>query len=276
MGLEPSTDPSAMHGFNVTLPTTSTKRITACIWKTSRDFATRTSLNTPVFGTPHLSNNHPPWARHSPKSQFYPPHPTLTESNLPSQRGKVFIVTGGYSGVGLHLTQILYAQHGTIYIAGRSQSQALIAITSIKALFPDSEGSLVFLPLDLADLSTIKASADEFLSKEKKLDVLWNNAGVSLPPAGSASAQGHELQIATNCLGPHLFTQLLLPALIAAAERAPAGTVRVVWTSSLVVDLSAPKGGIHIPDLTNPSTSKSKIPRLPLLPLQNRKLLPRL
>jgi len=42
---------------------------------------------------------------------------------------------------------------------------------------PSSKGDLVFLRLDLDDLTTIKSSAQEFLSKEKQLDVLWNNAG---------------------------------------------------------------------------------------------------
>lgn len=61
-----------------------------------------------------------------------------------------------------------------------------------------------------------------------------------------------ELQLATNCLGPYLFTQLLLPQLHAAAESSPPGSVRVIWTSSLIVDLSAPTGGVHIPDLASP------------------------
>lgn len=52
-----------------------------------------------------------------------------------------------------------------------------------------------YLSLDLDDLGTIKMSADEFLSKEERLDVLWNNAGVMVPPAGSKTKQvGHSLQ----------------------------------------------------------------------------------
>jgi NAD(P)-dependent dehydrogenase (short-subunit alcohol dehydrogenase family) len=50
-------------------------------------------------------------------SQFFPPKPTLTEANLPSQKGKVCIVTGGYSSVGLELCTILYQADGKVYLA---------------------------------------------------------------------------------------------------------------------------------------------------------------
>ncbi|KAK6598106.1 short-chain dehydrogenase [Botrytis cinerea] len=56
------------------------------------------------------------------------------------------------------------------------------------------------------------------MKKETKLDVLWNYAGVSQPALGSLSKQGVELQMATNCLGPLLFTQCLLPCLKAAVK----------------------------------------------------------
>ena len=102
-----------------------------------------------------------------------------------------------------------------------------------------SAGHLEYLPLKLDDLSTIKASAEAFKAKESKLDVLWNNAGVFLPPTGSVSKQEYELQMATNCVGPLLFTQLLLLSLQSAAHESQPGSVRFVWTASLVVDMNA-------------------------------------
>ena len=191
-------------------------------------------------------------------SQFFPPRPTITEANLPSQEGKVFIVTGGTSGVGFELCAIIYQARGKVYLAGRSESNAESAISKIKALFPTSPGELVFLSIHLDDLATIKPAVEAFTATESKLDVLFNNAGVSLPPLGSVSVQGHELQMATNCLGHYLLTQLLLPTLLHTAESAPPATVRVIWTSSIVVDLSAPKGGINISDLTNPPADQQK------------------
>lgn len=84
-----------------------------------------------------------------------------------------------------------------MYIAGRREEVGLDAIKSIKAAHPDSQGRLEFLQLDLADLSTIKASADAFLAKESRLDVLWNNAGVMNVPKGDS---GLTKQVSLLCL----------------------------------------------------------------------------
>lgn len=84
-------------------------------------------------------------------------------------------------------------------------------------------------------MTTIRASADEFLAKETRLDVLWNNAGVMVPPQGSKTAQGYELQLGTNCIAPFLFTQCLYPILVKTAKIASKGSVRVVWLASSAI-----------------------------------------
>lgn len=174
---------------------------------------------------------------------FWIEPPPLTEANLPSQSGRVFIVTGGYAGVGLELCKILYAAHGTVYVAGRSASKASSAIAAMRSAHPNSTGRLEFLEVDLSDLRTIKPAADAFLSRESRLDVLTNNAGVMMPPQGSRSAQAHELQLGTNCLGPYLLTKLLTPLMDTTASSAPAGSVRVTWAGSLAVDALSPSPG---------------------------------
>lgn len=58
---------------------------------------------------------------HSLYTQWFPPKPTLTEENVPSQHGRVFIVTGGNAGVGFELCKILYGTGATIYMASRSE-----------------------------------------------------------------------------------------------------------------------------------------------------------
>lgn len=193
-------------------------------------------------------------------SQIFPPPPTLTEVNLPSQKGKVFIVTGGYSGVGFELCRTLYRVGGTVYLAGRSEEKALDTIAKIKSLCtPTSpDGNIIFLPLSLDDLRTIKPAVKRFTTAESRLDVLFNNAGVSNPPQGT-SLQGHDMELATNCLGPHLFTQLLLPILRrSTAETTPIASVRVIWTASIVVDAFALETGIEIAELFQKDADKSR------------------
>ncbi|KAI1147021.1 short-chain dehydrogenase [Nemania diffusa] len=179
---------------------------------------------------------------------IFPGEPPLTEENLGTQKGKVFIVTGANTGLGKELAQILYAKHAKVYIAARSEAKAAAAMDAIRALHPASTGALVYLPLDLNDLSTIKASAEAFLAQEQRLDVLWNNAGVMVPPAGTVTAQGYELQLGVNNVATFLFTRLLYPVLVATAAEEKGGSVRVVWVSSDAAN-GAPKPAIDFSNM---------------------------
>lgn len=170
------------------------------------------------------------------RSSIFPAGAPLTEKNLPNQSGKVFIVTGGSGGIGKELIDILYQSNAKVYVAARSKTKAEEVIAEVTKEHPASKGALIFLPLQLDDLTTIKASAEEFLSKENRLDVLFNNAGVMVPPHGSKTKQGYELQIGVNNLAHFLFTQFLLPVLQTTAKIAPKNTVRVIWVSSSAAD----------------------------------------
>ncbi|KAI9711302.1 MAG: hypothetical protein M1820_002289 [Bogoriella megaspora] len=174
---------------------------------------------------------------------YFIPKPTLTGDNLPDQKGRVLIVTGGYAGCGRELCKILYQRNGTVYVAGRSPEKARKAIDSIKQEVPKSEGRLEFLKVDFADLSSIKPAVEEFTSKESSLHCLTNNAGVMMPPEGSKTEQGYELQMGTNCLGPYLFTKLLLPTLQRTAANSPTASVRVTWAASFGTEIMSPKPG---------------------------------
>lgn len=92
-----------------------------------------------------------------------------------------------------------------------------------------------FLHLDLADLQTIKQTAEAFLEAETRLDIIWHNAGVMAPPEGSVSKQGYELSFATNVLGPFLLQHFLTPILLKTAEEivAPKRSVRTCWAASV-------------------------------------------
>lgn len=160
---------------------------------------------------------------------------------------KVFVITGSTAGVGKELAQILYSRNTKVYVAARSTEKASTMIAHTQAKHPESEGELIFLYLDLADLNQVKNSANEFLSKEQRLDVLWNNAAVMAPPEGSVTKQGYELQLGTNALGPFLFTKLLTPLLCQTAKST--GSVRVIWVSSSAAELQSPNGGLDMSNL---------------------------
>lgn len=158
-------------------------------------------------------------------------------------------MTGASSGVGKDLATILYQHNATVYLATRSETKTTDAIKEIKAKHPESKGEAIFLKLELDDLTTIKKSAQEFLAKESRLDVLWLNAGVMTPPQGSKTKQGYELQLGTNNLGHFLFEQLLLPVIKQTAKTAPKNSVRIIWVSSSGAD-GAPKPAVDFDNIT--------------------------
>ena len=137
----------------------------------------------------------------------------------------------------------MYSKNAKVYIAARSEDKANRAIADIKKAWPQSRGSLIFQHLDLSDLSTIKSSAENFVSRERKLHVLFNNAGIQASGSDgpTKTAQGHEIHLGVNVVGTFLFTKLLTPTLVATAKSEPPNTVRVVWVSSLGLEMIGEK-----------------------------------
>ncbi|KAI7777981.1 uncharacterized protein LA080_002893 [Diaporthe eres] len=187
--------------------------------------------------------------------QFFPPAPSFTENDVVpgSQVGRVFIVTGANTGIGLSLVKLLYPTGATIYLAGRSLDKIRDAIADIaSSSSPATPAQLKVLHLDLLDLATVKAAAASFSSQEARLDSLWNNAGTNLPTQ-NLTKQDLEVHIGANCVAPLLFTQELLPLLHAAARSAPVDSVHIIWTGSLHIDMTAPKDGIDFTRIDHPT-----------------------
>ncbi|CAI6301100.1 unnamed protein product [Periconia digitata] len=192
--------------------------------------------------------------------QYFPPSPTFTEENVApsSQQGKVFIITGANQGIGFELVKMLYHTGATIYLAGRSRERVEQAIKEVTgSQKPATPATLKYLHLDLNDLATIKASAAAFASQETRLDKLWNNAGIGGNPEGTTTAQNIEGHVGVNCIAPLLFTQELLPQLQQAAKTADPGTVRIIWTGSLMIESMAPSEGVQYEHLEKGKTTNS-------------------
>ena len=193
-------------------------------------------------------------------TQFFPPRngAPLTEANLPNQAGKVIIVTGGSSGLGYELSRILYGAGAKVYILTRSKEHAEAAIARVQAYYNGDgterqnrtaiRGSLEFIPMDLTDLTTVKAAAQQFLELEGphgRLDILFNNAGTGARRNAPPCHQGHEYHFCINSIGPYLLTRLLMPILSQTAKSSPQNTVRVVWPASILIEMMAPETGIR-------------------------------
>ncbi len=144
--------------------------------------------------------------------------------DIPDQRGKTVVVTGASSGIGLEAALALAAKGADVVLAVRNPARGEAAIERIRAAAPGARPTL--LPLDLADLDSVRKAAAEFQASHDRLDVLINNAGVMIPPYGKTK-DGFELQFGSNHLGHFAFTGLLLPSLLAAEN------ARVVTLTSI-------------------------------------------
>lgn len=157
-------------------------------------------------------------------------------TDIPDQSGQVAIVTGANSGLGFETALALAANGATTILACRSKAKAEEACARIVEQHP--KATVQAAELDVSELASVRAFAKRFLAKRKRLDLLINNAGVMATPQRT-TADGFELQFATNHLGPFALTGLLMKALLAS----PAS--RVVALSSL----AARTGRIDFGDL---------------------------
>ncbi|KAK4208217.1 putative dehydrogenase, partial [Rhypophila decipiens] len=166
--------------------------------------------------------------------------------SLPDLTGKVFIVTGGNSGIGYHTVSHLAAHGAHVYLAARSLSKGNIPIDSIKTLHPHLHLNISLLQMDLTDLSSVVAATELFQSEQDRLDGLINNAGILATPF-EMTADGHEAQWQTNYLAHWLLTSRLLPLMLRTAKGLLPGAVRIVNLTSSG-HLTAPKCGINLDD----------------------------
>ncbi|KAF2180158.1 NAD(P)-binding protein [Zopfia rhizophila CBS 207.26] len=194
-------------------------------------------------------------------AQMFPPAPTFTEKSLTDLFSKVYIITGATAGVGLELAKILYSLNATVYIGGRSLTRCNEGFQAIQSAHPTSKGTLKPFIADLSDLKTIKSAVESFLNEEHRLDVLFLNAGVMLPPEGSKTKDGYNMEIGVNCLSSFLLVNLLTPIMAFTSSHFchPNPSIRIVWVSSCL-DMGTPKGGVQFPSSTPLSPSKCNPP----------------
>jgi NAD(P)-dependent dehydrogenase (short-subunit alcohol dehydrogenase family) len=153
-------------------------------------------------------------------------------SHVPSQDGRVFVVTGANSGLGLETARALGSRGATVIMTARDMAKGEAAVEALTAEQPDARFELRHL--DLADLDSVR----EFARGVDRVDVLVNNAGVMMPPH-THTKQGYELQFGVNHLAHFALTILLFNTLLRSEEP------RVVTVSSGLHH----RGRIHFEDL---------------------------
>jgi len=152
--------------------------------------------------------------------------PAWTAAEIPDQTGRLAVVTGAGSGLGLATARELARAGASVVIASRDTAKLEQAAEVIRAAA--GRGTHVDqAQLDLADLESVRAFAATLASERERLHLLVDNAGVMAPPR-RLTKDGFESQLGTNHLGHFALTGLLLELLLAAPEP------RVVTVSSLV------------------------------------------
>ncbi|HET6736941.1 SDR family oxidoreductase [Mycobacterium sp.] len=155
---------------------------------------------------------------------------------VPDLAGKLAVVTGSNTGLGLGLATRLAAAGTDVVMAIRNRAKGEAAVEQIRQTVPGAK--LTIKNLDLSSLRSVEILADELTAEGRPIDILINNAGVMQPPERDTTAEGFEVTFCSNYLGHFALTGRLLP-LLRAAE-----FPRVTSLSSV----AARRGRVHFDD----------------------------
>jgi len=171
----------------------------------------------------------------------------FTRGHLFDLTGKVALVTGGGSGIGLMATQALAAHGAKVYITGRTQSKLDNVVSTYGK---DVAGEIIVLPADIGSKDGISALYDEFARREKCLCILVNNAGISTTSMQTESSSAEEMRrnifdnekstpedwnaaYNTNVTGTFFTTAAFLPLLQRSSETHQGWSATVINVSSI-------------------------------------------
>jgi NAD(P)-dependent dehydrogenase (short-subunit alcohol dehydrogenase family) len=160
-----------------------------------------------------------------------------SENDVPDQSGRVVVVTGSNTGLGLDTARVLAERGAQVVLAVRNVDKGEAACEKIRQSVPDAEVSTQ--RLDLGSLDSVRTASAELRAAHPRIDLLINNAAVAFPPK-TTTPDGFELQFGTNHLGHFALTGLLLENMLGVEG------ARVVVVASLDHKLG---GAIHFDDL---------------------------
>ncbi len=147
-----------------------------------------------------------------------------TTDDIPDQRGRIVVITGANTGLGLETARALADAGASVTLAVRNLDKGEAAIDDIRRDVPDA--ALDLQELDLASLESIRQAASDLSGRLDHIDLLINNAGVMYTPR-QKTADGFEMQFGTNHLGHYAWTGLVLDQLLEVPDS------RIVTVSSV-------------------------------------------
>jgi len=160
-----------------------------------------------------------------------------SESDVPDQSGRVAVVTGSNTGLGLDTARVLARRGAQVVLAVRNADKGNAAAEQIRQSVPKAQ--VTVQQLDLGSLDAVRTASAELRAAHPRVDLLINNAAVAFPPK-TTTPDGFELQFATNHLGHFALTGLLLESMLGVDG------ARIVVVASLDHKLG---GAIHFDDL---------------------------
>ncbi|KAK3950523.1 hypothetical protein QBC32DRAFT_346259 [Pseudoneurospora amorphoporcata] len=239
--IRPSTRPSlSTLKFRALNTLARTTLVTPTTPTTSSSKLPRTSLPLPLYQQSSKMSS-------GTKSASAASHAELNRNSLFNLSGRVALVTGGGTGIGLMATQTLAVNGAKVYIAGRNKEK----LDKVVEIYnKDIEGEIIALQADVTKKEDIAALVKEIESREKCLCILVNNAGVSSSSITTEASDPKELKhnlfenkdatfddwtdtYRTNVASIYFMTSAFLPLLQASTERHPGWSGTVVNISSI-------------------------------------------
>ena len=182
-----------------------------------------------------------------------------TPERLGSLSGKTFVITGANAGAGFQAARILVSRGASVVMLNRSAGKSAAAITDLKVEF-GADAPVRFIRMDLSDLASVRAAAQEVLSTTPRIDALICNAAIAQVPTRQLTVDGFESQLGTNHFGHFVLCGMLF-------DRLDASQGRIVVVASLGYKLGLRT--IQFDDMNwdrsysaNPAYSQSKLAQM--------------
>ena len=131
-----------------------------------------------------------------------------TPERLPSLEGKTYVITGANAGVGFQAARILLSKGGTVVMLNRSTERSTVAVKELKEEF-GAGADVNFIRMDLAELASVRAAAEEVVSTVPRIDALICNAAIGQVPTRKLTIDGFESQLGTNHYGHFVLCGIL-------------------------------------------------------------------